>query len=207
MSEPPTIECKPDGPYLVKNLADLHRESGDSVPAKPVMALCRCGGSKNKPFCDGTHKTNGFSGARLADGSAGKRKSYKGKRITIHDNRSICAHAGHCTEGLESVFKFGDDPPVDPDAAAITAIVEVIRKCPSGALSYTLDGAAGGELRDPAITIAKDGPYMVTGGVALPDQKWAAGASTEHYTLCRCGGSRNKPFCDGTHWDIGFKDG
>jgi CDGSH-type Zn-finger protein len=207
MSEPPTIECKPDGPYLVKNLTDLRSESGSAIPAKPVMSLCRCGGSKNKPFCDGTHKTNGFSGARLADGGADKQVSYKGKRITIHDNRSICAHAGHCTEGLDAVFKFGSEPAVDPDGASVAAIVEVIRKCPSGALSYTIDGVKGNEARDPSITVAKDGPYMVAGGARLIGQAWAKGASTERYTLCRCGGSRNKPFCDGTHWDIGFRDG
>ena len=207
MSEPPTIECKPDGPYLVRNLANLRNAKGDSIAAKPVTALCRCGGSKNKPFCDGTHQKNGFSGARLADGSADKHKSYKGKRITIHDNRSICAHAGHCTEGLDAVFKFGSKPAIDPDGASVAAIVEVVRKCPSGALSYTLDGVKGDEARDPSITVAKDGPYMVAGGARLIGQSWAKGASAERYTLCRCGGSKNKPFCDGTHWDIEFKDG
>lgn len=207
MSEAPTIECKPNGPYLVKNLANLRNAKGDNIPTKPVTALCRCGGSKNKPFCDGTHQKNGFSGARLADGGADKLRSYKGKRITIHDNRAICAHAGHCTDGLETVFKYGSEPWIDPDGGAIAAIVETIRKCPSGALSYTLDGVAGGERRDPSITVSKDGPYLVEGGARLLNETWAAGASTEHYTLCRCGGSKNKPFCDGAHWDIGFKDG
>jgi len=51
-----------------------------------------------------------------------------------------------------------------------------------------------------------DGPYAITGGIELVDQLPGEGASTEHYTLCRCGGSKNKPFCDGTHWHIGFKD-
>ena len=56
------------------------------------------------------------------------------------------------------------------------------------------------------ITVTKDGPYAVAGGVGLTGQSWGAGASSEHYTLCRCGGSENKPFCDGTHWSIGFQD-
>ncbi len=207
MSERPTIECKPNGPYLVRNLEDLRDSRGGRIAAKPVMALCRCGGSANKPFCDGTHQKNGFSGARLADGSADRRESYQAGTLTIHDNRSICAHAGLCTDRLESVFKYKSEPWIDPAGAAVEAIVETIRRCPSGALSYTLDGAEGGDQqREPAITVTKDGPYAVTGGVQLPGQSWAQGASTEHYTLCRCGGSRNKPFCDGAHWSIGFKD-
>ena len=58
----------------------------------------------------------------------------------------------------------------------------------------------------PAIQATKDGPYKVTGGIKLSGQEWDDGASHEHYTLCRCGASKNKPFCDGTHWDIGFRD-
>ena len=207
MSERPTIECKLNGPYLVKNLDDLRNWRGDCIETKPVMALCRCGGSANKPFCDGTHLKNGFSGAKLADPSADKRERFQAKRITIYDNRSICAHAGQCTDGLDSVFKYKNEPWIDPAGAAVEAIIETIRRCPSGALSYTLDEAEGGhQQREPAITVTKDGPYAVVGGAQLLEQSWAQGASTEHYTLCRCGGSKNKPFCDGTHWSIGFKD-
>ena len=88
----------------------------------------------------------------------------------------------------------------------VEAIIETIRRCPSGALSSSLDGVEGEyPLREPAITATKDGPYAVTGSARLLEQDRSQGASTEHYTLCRCGGSRNKPFCDGTHWSIGFK--
>jgi CDGSH-type Zn-finger protein len=206
VSDRPTIECRPDGPYLVKDLEHLTDSPGNRLDTRPVMALCRCGGSANKPFCDGTHKKNGFSGARLADGSADRRESYRGERITIHDNRSICAHAGHCTDGLASVFKYGGEPWIDPSGDAVETIVETVRRCPSGALSYTLDGVDGGDQDlEPAITATKDGPYAVTGGPRLLDQFTAQGASLEHYTLCRCGASKNKPFCDGTHWNIGFK--
>jgi CDGSH-type Zn-finger protein len=207
MSEQPTIECKLNGPYLVRNLEDLRDWRGDRIETKPVMALCRCGGSGSRPFCDGTHQKNGFSGAKLADQSADKRESYQARRITIHDNRSICAHAGLCTAGLDSVFKYKSEPWIDPAGGAIEEIIETIRRCPSGALSYGLDEVEGGDQqREPSITVTQDGPYAVVGGAQLLEQSWAQGASTEHYTLCRCGGSRNKPFCDGTHWSIGFKD-
>ena len=70
MSQSPTITCKPNGPYLVSNLGDFKNSQGERIPTKPVMALCRCGGSANKPFCDGTHQKNGFSDAKQVDGSA-----------------------------------------------------------------------------------------------------------------------------------------
>lgn len=207
MNQTPSIECKSNGPYVVKNLEALSNSKGDSIPTKPVIALCRCGGSNNKPFCDGTHQKNGFSGAKLTDGRADKRDNYQGQRISIHDNRAICAHAGHCTNGLASVFKYGSEPWIDPDGSTIETIIETVRKCPSGALSYSVDGVENrDQQREPAITVTSDGPYAVVGGIHLIGQSWGQGASTEHYTLCRCGGSKNKPFCDGTHWSIGFKD-
>src|SRR5690349_16363513 len=97
---PVTIECRPNGPYIVKGLEGMARSSGEALKAEPQMALCRCGGSSNKPYCDGTHKRNGFSDARLGGGPADKVDTYKAAGITIRDNRSICAHAGACTDGL-----------------------------------------------------------------------------------------------------------
>ncbi len=206
MSRIPTIQCKSNGPYLVKDLELLRNANGERITTESVIALCRCGGSKKKPFCDGTHKTNGFSGERVTDGSADRRESYKGRRITIHDNRAICSHAGLCSDKLASVFRYGKEPWIDPDGAEVEAIVAAVNRCPSGALGYSLEGAeAKPAARAPAITVSKDGPYAVEGGVQLADQRWGEGASTEHYTLCRCGASKNKPFCDGTHWSIGFK--
>ena len=130
-----------------------------------------------------------------------------GQSIVIHDNRGICSHAGYCTDNLKSVFRLGDEPWIDPDGATVQEIIDTIKHCPSGALSYTVDDI---EYRDqdrpPMGTVTKDGPYVVTGGIELVEQAKGAGASSEHYALCRCGGSKNKPFCDGTHWHIGFSD-
>lgn len=208
MSQSPTIECKPNGPYVVQNLADLRRPNGEAIPAKPVMTLCRCGGSANKPFCDGTHRKNGFSDAKVTDGKEDRRRDYVGQKITIHDNRAICAHAGRCTDGLTAVFKYKSEPWIDPDGGEVAAIVETIRKCPSGALSYSLDAIEHRDTQQaPSITVSKDGPYEVAGQIGLTGQKWGAGAATGQFTLCRCGASKNKPFCDGSHWAIEFKDG
>jgi CDGSH-type Zn-finger protein len=209
----PKISCAPNGPYyLMHNMQatvvpNLRRASGEACATVRGVALCRCGGSKNKPFCDGTHSAIGFKDAKTADPGKDRRESYAGKRITILDNRSICSHAGFCTDGLKSVFRMHEEPWIDPDGAAAEEIVATIRKCPSGALSYAIDGVeAGPPQRPPMITVTDNGSYAVTGGVELMGVKLGQGASTEHYTLCRCGASKNKPFCDGAHWDVGFRD-
>jgi hypothetical protein len=83
----------------------------------------------------------------------------------------------------------------------------MIQECPSGALSYSIDGVEHRDQdREPTIFVAPNGPYVVTGGPDLPDTTMAEGASMEHFTLCRCGKSKNKPFCDGTHWSVEFTD-
>jgi CDGSH-type Zn-finger protein len=209
----PKIACLPNGPYYLLNetqpsaVPNLCREDGSACATVRGVALCRCGGSKNKPFCDGTHSMIGFSDRTTADRSLDRRVAYVGKGITIFDNRSICSHAGHCTDGLKSVFRMNAEPWIDPDAATVDAVIATIRKCPSGALSYAVDGVkAQPPARPPMLTVTNDGPYAVTGGIELMEARFGEGASREHYTLCRCGGSKNKPFCDGTHWHIGFKD-
>ena len=204
--ERPSIKATPDGPYVVKNLQRFSNRKG-SIEARATMALCRCGESAEKPFCDGTHAKIGFSSAKLEGRVADKREDHEGERITIHDNRGICAHAGRCTDGLPSVFRLKQEPWIDSRGASAEEVIGTIRKCPSGALSYTVDGV---EHRDqegpPAIFVSPNGPYVVTGGPQLLETELGDGGSMEHFTLCRCGGSKNKPFCDGSHWYNKFSD-
>jgi CDGSH-type Zn-finger protein len=202
----PKLACLPNGPYTLAG-ARLRGASGQELPYEGKAALCRCGGSNNKPFCDGTHRTNGFSDRKLADPANDTRSSYAGKRITILDNRALCAHAGYCTDGLKAVFRYREEPWIDPDGAAAQEVIATIRRCPSGALSYAIDGVeAPAAQRAPMVSVTRDGPYAVTGALELAGAQFGDGASGEHYTLCRCGASRNKPFCDGSHWDAGFRD-
>lgn len=202
-----TIECARNGPFLVKGLESFTNSRGEAVATQANMALCRCGGSANKPYCDGTHKRNGFSDARLADNGDDKVEAFRGPKITILDNRSICAHAGHCTEGLPGVFRDGSEPWIDPGGGSLDAIAAVIARCPSGALRGRIDGQGGAAVESGPLHVAitQDGPYAVR-GVELLGARWAQGAPKDRYTLCRCGGSKNKPFCDGSHWELGFKD-
>ena len=101
------ITTAPNGPCVVNSLEKLRNSSGEQIQTKPVFALCRCGGSAKKPFCDGTHAKIGFSDGKLEGTAEDKRDNYVGAEITIHDNRGICSHAGLCTEGLPKVFLYG----------------------------------------------------------------------------------------------------
>ena len=204
------IQAKDNGPLRVEG-TDMEIVDGQGraygLAGRTVISLCRCGGSQNKPFCDGTHGSNGFRDDNRADPAKDKREAFAGKSITIFDNRALCAHAAHCTEELASVFRYGKEPWIDPDGAARQEIIAVIRKCPSGALSYAIDGVEAAPLPRPAmVTVTDDGPYRISGGIELVGVKQGDGASSDHYTLCRCGASNNKPFCDGSHWDAGFRD-
>ena len=115
------------------------------------------------------------------------------------------------------MFRVGTEPFVAPSGGRADEIIRAVRDCPSGALSYAIDGTeARGQVdrdgtRQPAIEVTKDGPYRITGGITMlgadgaPEAR-SQGASAEHYALCRCGHSRNKPFCSGMHWYVQFAD-
>jgi CDGSH-type Zn-finger protein len=221
----PKILPLPNGPYYLINdmkpkvIENLKNFKGEPLSTTVGIALCRCGKSNRKPFCDGTHSIIGFSSqnVNLNENDTNKltiknkRRDYVGKEITIHDNRKICSHAKECVNNLPSVFKLGSKPWIDSDGSKMQDIINIVRKCPSGALSYTIDGIEyrdPKEQRDPILTVLKNGPYYITGGIDLIGEniEFGEGASKEHYTLCRCGASENKPFCDGTHRAINFKD-
>jgi len=202
----PRIAPTENGPYRVEGLDRLLNSRGEPLEARDVVYLCRCGGSQNKPFCDGTHAKIGFRGRRESRRQISRRRAYEGREITIHDNRAICAHAGFCTDSLPAAFRSGRKPWIDADGAPAEEIAETIRRCPSGALAYSLGGVDwDGDGRQPAITVSKDGPYWVIGSIELV-YDGPRGPSQEHFALCRCGQSKNKPFCDGSHWYAGFSD-
>jgi len=203
----PNISFKPTGSFKVHELKTFEDSDGNPIQTKQRMSLCRCGASKIKPFCDNTHREIGFTGELISDGEWDKRDTYVGKGITIHDNRGICAHSGKCTDNLPSVWRMKTEPWIDPDGATVEEIIKVVKMCPSGALSYSIDNEEHRDQdREPCIRVTDKGPYYVTGGVIMENQPRHEKVSIEHYTLCRCGGSKNKPFCDGSHWYNGFDD-
>lgn len=203
----PSISPKPDGPLLVSNLQVLKNKKG-LIEVKSTIALCRCGHSNNKPYCDGSHAKVGFSSDKLEGRVEDRRDTYSGKNITVHDNRGVCAHAGYCTDRLASVFRMKKEPWVDPDAAGVDDIIATVEACPSGALSYLIEGTHQEADKGPAtIYITPNGPYVVTGEIQIADTALPEFSSKSSRTLCRCGGSKNKPFCDGAHWYNNFEDG
>lgn len=203
----PLIRPLENGPLEVENLELFTNSRNEEITTESPMQLCRCGNSRTKPYCDNSHEATGFTDAKCDDRVPDRKDHYRGRRITIHDNRGICSHAGYCTSLLPLVFK-GGEPWIDPEAAEAERIIEVIEKCPSGALSYTVEG--GSEVKDhpgkAEIHIDRNGPYRIKGGIAVENTDLGDDASDEHYTLCRCGESCNKPRCDGSHWYADFKD-
>jgi CDGSH-type Zn-finger protein/ferredoxin len=167
------------------------------------VALCRCGGSKNKPYCDGSHSEIGFDSRPSVDRTPDEVRTYEGKQVTVHYNRLLCSHAGECGRRLKSVFDSDRKPWIMSDNGTPQDIIAAVKACPSGALRYSLPGEAPQHAMPGAagISIEKDGPYRVV-GIPLATPRLAEGASRDKYTLCRCGASKNKPYCDGTHSSI-----
>jgi len=211
----PRIQLQRNGPLLVRSVETITNWLGERLAVSSEVELCRCGGSASKPFCDGTHATNGFDDAKDPKRVPDRQDTYAGQQLTVLDNRGTCAHAGFCTDGVPGVFHAGQEPFITPSGARMDEIIRAVAACPSGALGLAVGGHETRErvdsIREPAIEISKDGPYRVTGRVALLDpdgnpEARNAGASLEHYSLCRCGHSRNKPFCSGMHWSVLFRD-
>ena len=214
---PPAIVTAKNGPYLVTNVPAVRTPLGQTLTLPPQLALCRCGGSAIKPFCDGTHASSGFTDTKDPNRVPDQRDTYPGQQVTVFDNRGICQHSGLCTDRLPTVFRTDAEPFVAPSGGRMDEIVRAVRDCPSGALGLAFDGEEARDLadwhgqREAAIEVTQDGPYRVTGGISLTDATGAdvpraAGSSREHYALCRCGHSQNKPFCSGMHWYVEFRD-
>lgn len=183
----------------------LIASDGEQLTTPRVNSLCRCGESKFKPHCDGSHATIGFDGSR-EDSAKAEPEVYEGKGITIVFDRYLCMGAGHCGE-LESVFGTHEKPIYEPDGASPEEIIATIRKCPSGALSYILDGVHEQHYFEKTqVVVEQDGPLHCQGEITLIDDQDSDKLlpDGDHFTLCRCGGSKKKPVCDGSHLDNGF---
>lgn len=209
----PVITPLDNGPLFVEAAsaepdAELLRAAdGEVVPVSAPFTLCRCGGSSDKPFCDGTHDRVGFDSTNRCDHAKDRVDTYVGAGITVYNNPQLCSISERCVKGLPQVFRRGQKPWCDPDAASPDEIAALIERCPSGALWYSIEGVEHRDFgQEPAITISLNGPYEVAGGVVTEAPDPATVCSHEHYALCRCGASCNKPYCDGSHWEAGFVD-
>jgi CDGSH-type Zn-finger protein len=209
----PKITAFENGPFLIQNIEKLVNSKGEKLECTSETYLCRCGGSADKPYCDKTHETNGFNSQNEEKDLHNKTIEYKGKEITIFDNRNICSHRGYCSGELPIVFTDGK-PWINPDGASVEEIIAICDKCPSGALSYALHGSKrnqGAKDEIPTVRLAErhfgyHGPYDVSGEIELDSPGSRSPESPVKTTLCRCGHSKNKPFCDGEHYNHQFED-
>ena len=203
-----SLKVQPNGPLLLSGNADVTDSHSRPLECKKITALCRCGASKNKPYCDGTHNAISFNDAVSDSRTADRVAVYEGKDIAVHYNKLVCSHAAVCAAMLPTVFDSSRNPWINPDNGDVEAIKRVVKACPSGALRYAESNGKPQHLMSGTcgIKIEENGPYRVT-AVALIDGAWADGACREKYALCRCGASKNKPYCDGSHVDIGWDAG
>jgi len=194
-----------NGPLKLEFTKPIMYKDGVLVETESPAHLCRCGLSSNKPFCDGKHASVNFSSKREI--SKEIIQNYKGKDISIIFNRSICAGAGECVRNLKTVFKSGSSSNwIYPDNDKNENIIKTINDCPSGALSYTIHGKRSLENSSTVkVTIMKNGPYNIE-AVSFEHAPIPTNFSTRKYSLCRCGYSKNKPYCDYSHGDKKWDD-
>jgi uncharacterized Fe-S cluster protein YjdI/CDGSH-type Zn-finger protein len=134
------------------------------------------------------------------------RKTYRGDHVEVSFDFDLCIHVGACLLGLPEVFELGRRPWILPDNADADAVAEVVQRCPSGALQYRRHDGAPDEQSPstPTVMPLRNGPLLVTGAIEVLDDdghvQWLPRA-----TLCRCGLSKNKPFCDNSHLAAQFK--
>jgi len=185
----------------------LDRKDEGVIDADDTYRLCRCGQSKAKPFCDGTHTTVESNGDEAADTEpvAARAATRRSPKINIQDEHSICVHSGFCGTRLTNVWEMRKD---SGDPEVLAQIIKMIDNYPSGALAYSLE--EGGEIVEPElakeIVVIPDGPLWVSGGIPVTRRDGKPMETRNRVTLCRCGASAMKPLCDGTHKELGFTD-
>jgi CDGSH-type Zn-finger protein len=214
------IKIVKNGPYIVSGGVPLYEqiiltdEAGhtkDLVDEKKfdtreTYALCRCGESNDKPYCDGKHNDIDFDGTETASRKPYMEKAeiFEGPELKLTDVYEFCDHSRFCLRsgGIRNLIEKSDDP-----EAKQTAIEEAM-VCPSGRLvlwDKKTDKPFENEF-EPSIVMIRDeqkkcqGPIWVRGGIPVESSDGKLYETRNRVTLCRCGKSENKPYCDGSHW-------
>lgn len=218
------IVVRKNGPYRVYgDIPFVHKtqvvsEYGEPLTWRtdgPIEAeaglyfLCRCGQSQKYPFCDSTHKTIGFDGSEPEE--PGDLPAYQftfrgGTRIQVRKNPILCINSGFC--GMVNAA-LPDLVAQTNDTKVRSLVMAMVERCPSGSLTYSIEPGEPEIEPDLPQQIARtteitsdgpiEGPLWVTGGVRIERMDGTPFATRNRVTLCNCGHSRNKPFCDGTH--------
>ena len=220
------IVVSKNGPYLVSGDIPLsimviltneegvswEWEEGKSIDTTPKYELCRCGQSMKKPFCDDACKTIIFDGTETATRKsyASRVERYDGPNLTLQDVGDLCSHARFCMAAGKVWHLVSQD-----GQRANELVIREANNCPSGRL--TVRNAMSGEIQEnglsPSIGVVEDtgkecsGPLWVRGGVRIESEDGTPYETRNRVTLCRCGASTNKPFCNGNHKKVRFMDG
>ncbi|HVJ49657.1 CDGSH iron-sulfur domain-containing protein [Desulfitobacterium sp.] len=220
-------ECKikilKNGPYIVTGNVPLTEKiispqgrgyeykDGRQFPQEEEYHLCRCGKSKNPPFCDGSHETTHFDGTETASREKYINRAYKleGPELDLLDDER-CAFARFCHREDGNAWELteqSDNPRFREEA------IKAACDCPAGRL-VAVDKAGKmiePEL-EPSIEILQDpergvsGPLFVKGNIPIESSEGSTYEVRNRYALCRCGKSTNKPFCDASHVSVRFRD-
>jgi len=210
------IKVTKNGPYVISDDLPINEDivkydeegipvktkKGKDIPNEAGCSLCRCGKSKNPPFCDGSHEIINFDGTENPEASQkydDQVEVIEGPDLVLKDAPNLCSGAGFCHRagGVWELTRNSDD------FAAKEIAVEECHCCPSGRL-VAVDKKTGEELEEKlaeSIGIPEGGPLCVKGGVKIESAEGKIYEKRNRVTLCRCGKSANKPFCDGTHLD------
>lgn len=133
-------------------------------------------------------------------------RRYEGEHVVVTYDARRCIHAAECVHGLPGVFDTAARPWIQPGKTDASRVLEVVARCPTGALhAHPKDGP--GEIPDPQASIREvvDGPLHVRGRIEIVDHEGNVVATDTRVALCRCGASKNKPFCDNSHEQTGFR--
>ncbi|MBL7471673.1 (4Fe-4S)-binding protein [Robertkochia sediminum] len=138
------------------------------------------------------------------------KKEYTNGEVTVVWKPGICIHSAICVKGLPGVFKPDEKPWITMDGAGTDAIVEQVKKCPSGALSFFMkdseeQAVTAGHDKDTLVEIMENGPLLVHGKLHVAHPNGDTEEKEKTTAFCRCGASANKPYCDGAHRKAGFK--
>jgi CDGSH-type Zn-finger protein len=226
MNEVAHVKVTKDGPYLVYGAVPLTLETiatndeggswewqhGRSFTVQERFALCRCGSSKNKPYCDGTHKTINFDGTETASREpfAAQATTLDGPTLVLEDASDLCAFARFCDNAgtIWTLIEQTDDGEVrrivEHEATHCPAGRLVVRDKQTGLVIEPEFAPSIGLIEDPAQNCS--GPMWVRGGIRVEAADGTSYEVRNRVTLCRCGASQNKPFCDGQHAEVGFTD-
>ncbi|MEQ9499539.1 MAG: CDGSH iron-sulfur domain-containing protein [Deltaproteobacteria bacterium] len=134
--------------------------------------------------------------------------TYPGQSADVTWDGKLCIHIGECGRSAGDLFVGGRKPWCQPDLVEIGNVVDVVERCPTGALSYERkDGGTVEKAADEnTVTVAYNGPLFVKGDLEIDGAPDDSPGVKFRAALCRCGASDNKPFCDNSHLDAGFKD-